>query len=105
MYVTLVYVQVKPEHVDDFKEATLEVAKESSNEPGNIRFDLLQSRQSPCHFVLYQGYESSDDAAAHKGSPHYLHWRDRVAGWMAAPRESADYEGLQPSHDFWVSDK
>ncbi|MHB9037641.1 MAG: putative quinol monooxygenase [Armatimonadota bacterium] len=105
MYVNMVYVQVKPEHVDDFKEATLENAKESANEPGNIRFDVLQSRENRCYFVLYEAYESAEDAAAHKGTPHYLHWRDIVADWMATPRQSAVYEGLEPNHDFWVSDK
>jgi autoinducer 2-degrading protein len=101
----MVYVQVKSERVDDFKEATLENASESASEPGNIRFDVLQSRENPCYFVLYEAYESADDAAAHKGTSHYLHWREIVADWMAAARQSAVYEGLEPSHDFWVSDK
>ncbi|MCE5322163.1 antibiotic biosynthesis monooxygenase [bacterium] len=105
MYVTLVYVQVKPEHVEDFKEATLENAIQSQNEPGNIRFDVLHSNVNPSYFVLYEAYESAEDAAAHKGTSHYLHWRDTVADWMAAPRQSAAYEGLKPSNDFWVSDK
>jgi autoinducer 2-degrading protein len=105
MYVTLVYVQVKPEYVEAFREASLENAKESNAEPGNIRFDVLQSKQNPSYFVLYEAYESADDASAHKGTPHYLHWRDTVADWMASPRQSAVYEGLEPSNDYWVSDK
>lgn len=104
MYVTLVYVQVVREHIEDFRDATLENARESANEPGNIRFDVLQSKENPAFFVLYEAYESAGDAAAHKGTPHYLHWRDTVAPWMATPRQSAAYEGIEPSRDFWVGE-
>lgn len=105
MHVILIYIQVKPQDIESFKEATIEYAKECQKEPGNIRFDALHSKVNQSYFVLYEAYESAEDAAAHKGAAHYLHWKDTVANWMASPRQSAVYEGLQPSNDFWVSDK
>lgn len=94
MQVTLVHVQVKPEHVEDFIAATRRNHEGSVQEPGNVRFDVLQSTENPTHFVLYEAYVSPEAAAEHKKTPHYLIWRDTVASYMAAPREGVPYKGL-----------
>ena len=96
MHVTLVHVTVKPEHIDDFIEATRQNHEASVQEAGNLRFDVLQSSDDPAQFVLYEAYTSTADAAAHKDSAHYLAWRDTVADWMAAPRRGVPYTGLYP---------
>ena len=96
MHVTLVHVQVKPDHVNDFITATKRNHEASINESGNRRFDVLQSPENPAHFVLYEAYVSAEDAAAHKQTEHYLAWRDTVADWMAEPRQGIRYDGLFP---------
>ncbi len=96
MHVVLVNVHVKPENVQDFIEATLRNAAASVNEPGNLRFDLLQSAEDPCRFVIYEAYSTPEDSAAHKETPHYKAWRDAVADWMAEPRFGVQYRGLSP---------
>jgi autoinducer 2-degrading protein len=96
MHVTLVHVQVKPEHIRDFIEASRLNHEASVREPGNRRFDVLQSADDPTKFVLYEAYVNAHDAAAHKTSPHYLKWRDTVAPWMATPRQGVPYQGLYP---------
>ncbi len=96
MHVTLVHVHVKPEHVDAFIEATRANHEASVQEPGNLRFDVLQSRDDPTRFVLYEAYRSAEDAARHKETAHYLAWREAVAEWMAEPRQGVPYEGLFP---------
>lgn len=96
MQVTMVHVQVKPAHITDFIEATRNNHEASVREAGNLRFDILQSRDDPASFVLYEAYASEADAAAHKQTAHYLSWRDTVADWMAAPRQSSSYDGLYP---------
>ena len=53
MYVTLVYVQVDPRHVEDFIEATRRNHEASVLEPGNRRFDVLQMQGEPNRFVLF----------------------------------------------------
>jgi autoinducer 2-degrading protein len=95
MLVTLVYVHVKPESISEFIEASLENARGSVNEPGNVRFDVLQMEDDPTRFVLYEAYETAEDAAAHKGTQHYLKWRETVADWMAEPRQGVAYTGRQ----------
>ncbi len=96
MHVTLVQVQVKPAHIDDFIAATRLNHEASIHEPGNRRFDVLQSPENPGHFILYEAYASAEATAAHKQTPHYLTWRDTVADWMAEPRQGVRYEGLFP---------
>lgn len=96
MFVTLVHVHVKHEHVADFIAATRENHLQSVQEPGNRRFDVLQSADDPTRFVLYEAYASEADAAAHKQTAHYTQWRDAVADWMASPRQGVRYDGLLP---------
>jgi autoinducer 2-degrading protein len=96
MHVTLVHVAVKPGHVDDFIEATRRNHQASVQEPGNRRFDVLQSSEEPGRFVLYEAYASLEDARAHKQTEHYLAWRDAVADWMAEPRLGVPYNGIFP---------
>ncbi len=96
MHVTLVHVDVKLENIDDFIIATRLNHEASIQEPGNHRFDVLQSPGNPGHFILYEAYESADAAAKHKQTAHYLAWRDKVADWMAQPRQGIPYQGLFP---------
>lgn len=96
MHVTLVQVQVKPAHIDDFIAATRINHEASIHESGNRRFDVLQSPENPSHFILYEAYASAEAAAAHKETAHYLTWRDTVADWMAQPRQGIRYVGLFP---------
>lgn len=96
MEVTIVHVQVKPEHIADFIEASRLNHQASVQEPGNLRFDVLQLKDDPAQFVLYEAYKSVADSKAHKETAHYLAWRDTVADWMAQPRKGVAYDGLFP---------
>ncbi|RMG31250.1 MAG: antibiotic biosynthesis monooxygenase [Gammaproteobacteria bacterium] len=96
MQVTIVHVHVKPEHVEDFIAATRENHLASVQEPGNLRFDVLQLEEDPTRFVLYEAYADEAAAAAHKETAHYRRWREAVAEWMAEPRQGIRYRGLFP---------
>jgi (4S)-4-hydroxy-5-phosphonooxypentane-2,3-dione isomerase len=95
--VTIVHVHVKQAHVGDFIEACRLNHQASILEPGNRRFDVLQSDTDPTRFVLYEAYINADEAAKHKQTEHYLKWRETVADWMAEPREGVPYTGLFPA--------
>lgn len=96
MHVTLVHVRVKTEFVDAFIGATLLNHEASLQEPGNRRFDVLQSADDPSYFILYESYVSAAAAAAHKRTVHYAAWRDAVAHMMAEPRQGSPFVGLLP---------
>ncbi len=101
MYVVLVYVQVKPESIEAFRKATLENARNSIQEPGVARFDILQQPDDPARFVLVEVYRSAEDAARHKETAHYPVWRDSVAEMMAVPRTSVKYVNVFPDDAGW----
>ena len=87
VYATIVYVHVKPGTVQDFIKASKANLAEAVKEPGNMRFDFLQSAEDPTRFVFYEAYTSAEAAAGHKSTPHYKLWRETVADWMAEPRK------------------
>ena len=91
MHITLVHIHVKPEHVEDFITATRKNHEGARQEPGNIRFDVLQQDDDASRFVLYEVFSSPDDAAKHKETDHYLTWRETVADWMASPRQGIQH--------------
>ncbi|HEY9164493.1 MAG TPA: antibiotic biosynthesis monooxygenase [Magnetovibrio sp.] len=97
MHVTVVQVSVKPECVDEFIQASLANHEASVREPGNRRFDVLQSNEDPTAFVLYEAYASEEDAKAHKDTSHYAMWRDAVAHMMETPRVGTAYTSLAPT--------
>ena len=97
MHVTLVHVKVKPENIGPFIEASRRNHQHSVREPGNKRFDILQSPDDPCSFILYEAYASKEAAAAHKSTAHYAEWRATVEPWMAEPRKGVPYNGLFPA--------
>lgn len=86
MLATIVAVDVRPECIEAFKRISVYNHENSRKEPGNVRFDVLQSNDDPTKFFLYEVYEDADAAAAHKKTEHYLRWRDEVAAYMASPR-------------------
>ena len=97
MQVTIVHVSVKPDHVNDFIEASRLNHELSVKEPGNRRFDVLQSSDDSIRFVLYEAYDNAAEAAKHKETDHYKKWRESVADWMAQPRTGISYKGLFPA--------
>lgn len=96
MHVTLVHVHVISTAIDDFIAASAHNHRNSIEEPGNLRFDVLQDPNEPTHFILYEAYADEASAKAHKATPHYLQWRESVADMMAKPREGIPMLGLLP---------
>jgi (4S)-4-hydroxy-5-phosphonooxypentane-2,3-dione isomerase len=97
MIVTCVYLNVLPAMVNSFIDATTENHLESVNEPGNLRFDLLQQSDDKCRFMIYEAYETEEAAADHKTTAHYLKWRDSVKDFMAEPRQGIKYQIIEPN--------
>ncbi len=101
MLIVNVYVHVKPESVDAFIAATKENARNSVQEPGIARFDVIQRNDDPTQFMLVEVYRTADDPARHKQTAHYKTWRETVAPMMAEPRSSAKYSNVFPGDEGW----
>lgn len=94
MYVVSVTVFVKREHIDAFIAATLDNARNTRQEAGNLRFDVLQCEEDPARFLLYEAYHEKDDFATHQQTEHYLRWKQTVADWMAQPRQGVKHRSV-----------
>jgi len=104
MYVVCIHVHVKPENREDFVRASLQNARSTLGEPGNLRFDVNQQLDDPNRFVLYEVYRDEAGMAAHKETAHYARWRDAVAPWMAEPRQGVKHRSLFPeSEEGWAT--
>lgn len=104
MHVVCIHVHVKPESRDAFIEATLENARNTIQEPGNLRFDVIQQVGDPNRFVLYEVYRDEAGMNAHKQTAHYARWRDAVAAWMAEERRGVKHLSLFPeTEDAWAT--
>jgi (4S)-4-hydroxy-5-phosphonooxypentane-2,3-dione isomerase len=101
MLIVHVHVRVKPESVADFRQATIENARSSVQEPGIARFDVIQQQEDATRFVLIEAYRTNEAAAAHKETAHYAKWRDTVAPMMAEPRQSVKYNQVFPEAEDW----
>jgi autoinducer 2-degrading protein len=104
MLVVHVHVHVRAGQAADFLAATLVNAQASLDEPGVLRFDVIQDQDDPEHVVLAEVYRDAEAAAEHKLTPHYATWRDTVAPMMAEPRTSAKFAAVFPAgHAGWTS--
>ena len=101
MLVVHVQVHVKPESVEAFKQATLENARNSVQEPGVAAFDVVQQQDDATRFVLVEAYRNPGAPAAHKETRHYQVWRDTVGPMMAETRTSVKYTNLFPDDAAW----
>lgn len=101
MFIVHVHVHVKPEFVDEFRETTFENARNSLQEPGVARFDVIQQQDDPTRFILVEVYRNSADPAKHKETTHYARWRDTASKMMAEPRSSVKFYNVFPDDQGW----
>jgi autoinducer 2-degrading protein len=86
MYALVVPLKVKPE----MREKFLAAAQDDSicsvrDEPGCLRFDVLQDNSDPNRFFFYEVYEDEKAVEAHRAAPHYARWRAAAAEVLAEP--------------------
>jgi quinol monooxygenase YgiN len=101
MLIVHVQIQVKPGTEETFIAATLENARNSVQEPGVARFDVMRDTADSTRFVLVEVYRDSTATAKHKETAHYAKWRDTVENMMAVPRSRAIYDNLFPADEGW----
>ncbi len=95
MPVTLVFVDVKFENIEEFKKITLYNCENSRREEGNIRFDLLQNKEDPAKFTLYEHFRDKSAVEFHKTTEHYKKWAATVEPFMASPRTKSVNEYIE----------
>ena len=95
MPVTLVFIDVISENIENFKKITLYNCENSRKEEGNIRFDLLQNKDDPTKFTLYEHFRDKAAVEFHKTTEHYKLWAETVESYMASPRKKTVNEPIE----------
>lgn len=85
---------VKPEAVADFSAASAQHVAATQREAGVLRFELLQSEESPQEFVILMEFQDDDARAQHFATTHFQAWRALIAPWLAAPIRSVKHRRL-----------
>jgi len=88
MYVIIAPIQIKAGFKEQFIAAVTEDARSSvANEPGCLRFDVIQDANDANRIWLYEVYKDEAAFQAHLQSPHLGKFRDTTQDWRT--------EGLQ----------
>jgi len=96
MNVTLVEINIKPERVDEILVVFRANHEGAIQEPGNLRFDVLQDPRVKTRFFIYEAYKDEEAVMAHKKTPHYLACVDKLEELMSEPRKKRSFVGLMP---------
>ncbi len=96
MHIVHVFIHVKADKLEEFKQASQTNALSSIEEPGIARFDFLQQADDPTRFLLVEVYRTPDDAVKHKETAHYNRWREQVEPLLAEPRTRTIYHNVFP---------
>ena len=102
MIVLMVTIHIKPEHKDAFMEEMMGDAIGSNrDEPGCLRFDVLQDNDDDNTIHLYEVYTDEAALEAHRQAPHFLKWREAVADWREGDPVRALCTNVYPPDDAW----
>jgi (4S)-4-hydroxy-5-phosphonooxypentane-2,3-dione isomerase len=102
MVILHVTIQVKPEHASEFLEVVRYDAEHSEkDEPGCLRFDVIQDRDDANRFYFYEVYRDEAALEAHRQTPHFKLYAEKVQPWLAVPPERRFGRNLIPSDGTW----
>jgi (4S)-4-hydroxy-5-phosphonooxypentane-2,3-dione isomerase len=102
MYIIIAPIQIKEGYKEEFIEAMLGDARGSVNdEPGCLRFDVIQDAGDPNRIWLYEVYVDEAAFEAHQQMPHYIKWRDTVKDWRVEGIKGA----TRGSYNIWPTDE
>lgn len=102
MYVIVAPIQIKQGFKEQFVEEMIGDARGSVNdEPGCLRFDVIQDANDENRIWLYEVYKDEAAFQAHTQAPHFIKWRDATKDW----REDGPLQGAgSGASNIWPPD-
>ncbi|NJC95156.1 MAG: antibiotic biosynthesis monooxygenase [Anaerolineales bacterium] len=94
MYIVVVHSHIQPEHVERFREVTVENAEASRREAGCVRFDVIQQADDPTRFTFIEMFKSKEDGARHLETSHFTKWLEEAVPLMTEPRTRVIYQDV-----------
>lgn len=87
MYVQLVHIHVKPDRIGDFLDAFRINYEGTVQEPGNLRFDVLQDPEDETRFSIFEIFADAAALDAHRETAHYKKTVALLDDIMTGPRQ------------------
>lgn len=102
MYIITATLQIKPDKREAFiKEMLGDAMGSVRDEPGCLRFDVIQDEADPNRIYLHEVYKDKAAFEAHTKAPHFIKWRDAVKDWFDGPRTSGRGTNIFPTDADW----
>ena len=103
MIALVVTINIKPGFKEQFMASMMGDAIGSNNdEPGCLRFDVLQDNEHENRIHLYEVYDDDAAVEAHRAAPHYTKWRAEVADWFDGEIIRNVATPVYPAPEKWV---
>jgi len=97
MFALMVTVKVKPDKREQFLQAIEDDSICSvRDEPGCLRFDVLQNQADPDTYYFYEVYRDEAAFDAHTKTPHLARWREASQVCLNGPTQATRCTTLFP---------
>ena len=81
MYTVVSFHKILPEHLTDYIENMRICAGKSNQEPGCIRYEVMQDVDDPTMMCLFQIFVDETAYQAHQEAEHHRVWMELSGGW------------------------
>jgi autoinducer 2-degrading protein len=81
MYISVSFHKILPERVDDYIVNMRICAQKSNQEPGCIRYEVMQDVEDPTLMFLFQVFTDEAAYQVHQDSEHHRVWIELSGGW------------------------
>ena len=86
-FVVVAKFHAKPDAGESLKELIIQTAKQSWEEPGLLKYILVEDPNQPQVFTLVEFFKSEADFQAHRETVHLAKFRNQVTDLLAAEPE------------------
>jgi autoinducer 2-degrading protein len=95
--------RIKPDQRTRFLEAIeIDALASERDEPGCVRFNVLQDAQDPDVYYFYEVYRDQAALEAHRTMPHYATWR-AAADTLDGPTQATRCTTVFPAApEYWA---
>jgi autoinducer 2-degrading protein len=102
MVILMVQVHIKPEMRDRFLAVIEHDATHSEgDEPGCLRFDVLQDSEDPNQFYYYEVYRDEAARAAHRETPHFKSYSEQIGEFSDGETVRHILRNVHPADGAW----
>jgi quinol monooxygenase YgiN len=88
MFVLVVQIRIKPDHVGTFMSKLAENASNARKEPGCRQFDVLADPNDRTKVMLYEVYDDDKAFEAHQQTPHFKKYLAEAVPLLASRERS-----------------